>query len=527
VRTVISSRGTDRPLPPRGDDVIATLPETFRASQVDYLPNSMAWYDDELVASVDCWGDRRLGQFRDDTWTELEGPPGCMRVPRIGDDGALAAFCHAPSSDFGRMSLRHNGNWRPVGEPIEEGAICDWNGVAVTRRNLGDAVAWGPDAVRIEARSSGDGRRAIRFGSTSELAVPNGATVHQIVPSPDRSLALITMRLGADFRSVVCSTLSGAVVSPTQLREPVTRVAAWRDDGHIVLVRESWPGQTPFVWAWKDSRVDEMWERGDVGVVRSLALRPSTETMYAATATGGSPRSIHVVDDEPRHAELVQIRTVQRGAQPIPCIVLEPDGPACGTAFYFPGGPHEPIWAEYSSGLAANGWRVVRVNTRSSGLRERSLRAKAPFVFGRDDVADAMTAIDELAVGPIVTLGMSYGAYVGALAGEQQPRCVGIASLSGFLSAADLRHTRHAGVADFAATHLHHAHNYEPQVRAKQYFIAHGTEDPRVPFSAMARYAGPDVMLIGLDAEGHAIHTDRAARLAYPPLFDWLGELVI
>ena len=520
---------TDYSLPDRAGAIVAGLPDSFRVSQVDYLPNSIVWHDDQLVASVDCWGDRRLGRFREGQWTEEPGPEGWLRTPRVGDDGRLAAFHHAASADSGSMIRNHQENWVRVGDQLEEGDICDWNGVAAAPRIQGDATAWGPDGSAIRARAYASGARVIRFGPSAELPAPSGATVHQIVPSPDRSLALVSLRQGADFRSVVCCTRTARIVSPSALREPVTRVAGWIDDQRLILIRESWPGQTPLIWRWETAEAVNLWSRDDVGAVRSMALRMSDGTVHAATSTGSSPRRVHLVDEEPQDDGSVEIQIVHRGEHPVPCIVLEPQCQVIGTICYFPGGPHEPIWAEYSSlasALAMRGWRVVRVNTRTSGLRQREFRAQAPVNYGLDDVLDARAVIQELAQGPVVALGMSYGAYVASLTAEGSDRCIGAASLSGFLSVSDLAATRHAGVAKFAAAHLQQAHRHEPSARVKPLFIAHGVEDPRVPFDAIARHSGADVMLVELESEGHAIHSDRAARLAYPPLFEWLDGLV-
>lgn len=519
----------DHSLPDRSPAILSGLPDSFRASQVDYLPNSIVWHNDELIASVDCWGDRRLGRFREGRWIEESGPEGWMRVPRVDDLGRLAAFHHPAAADLGLM-IRHDlGRWTPLGRPLEEGDICDWNGVGVARRQRGDATAWGPEGRSIVPYVAATGERSIGFGHGAELSIPSGATVHQIVPSPDRSLALVSLRLGSDFRSVICCTRTARIVSPNALPEPVTRVAIWMDNCSLVLVRESWPGQAPFIWNWTTGEIFELWDRSDLGAVRSLAIRPSNGDIHAATATGSSPRQIHGIHEEPQDDGSVESRIVYRDGQPVPCLVLEPQDAIVGTACYFPGGPHEPIWAEYSSlasALATRGWRVVRINTRSSGLRQQEFRAQTPFVYGLDDVLDAEAAIDGLAEGPVVTLGMSYGGYVAALTAERSVRCIGVASLSGFLSTSDLVGTNHRGVAEFATTHLRYAHRNEPSVRSKPLFIAHGQEDPRIPFEAIARYEGTDVTLICLDAEGHSIHTDRAARLTYPSLFDWLDSLL-
>jgi dipeptidyl aminopeptidase/acylaminoacyl peptidase len=212
-------------------------------------------------------------------------------------------------------------------------------------------------------------------------------------------------------------------------------------------------------------------------------------------------------------------------------MVHEPLVACRGTTFFVPGGPHVPVWGEFASlarALTEVGWRVVRVNLRSSGLRQREYRPEKPIQFGVDDVADLCAVIEELADGPVVTMGMSYGGYVSALAGELSDRCVGVAVLGGFLHHDDLAGTAHAGVRQFAEFAFQNRAPLRADRLRKRYFIAHGELDTRIPVSAVLRHLSrmdQEATFVSLDGEGHAIRTDRGARLAYPPLLQWMDEI--
>ena len=525
----------ERTLPDRSDEIVGSLPPSFRPSQLDYLPHSVASRDGRWIVSTDTWGDRRLAEHRPDGgWHQLDTPAGWVRRPTVDGTGRLAVYQHAAAADRGCILSERDGRWVEVAHDVEEGAICDWDGRVLARRSDGGhatAVTATGGLVELISRR---GRAALRFGSDGgALAVPPGATVHQIVPSADRTLMAVTLRKGARFRTVVCAPSTGDVLSPRPLDAPVTRVAAWIDDHHLVAVEESWPGQSPIVWDWIDGRVDRVWSNPAAGTVRALARSSTSDEVMTATATASAPRHLRSLHDDPSsHPDGdgtdATVVVVDNQGQNVACIVHEPPVEPEGTVFYFPGGPHEPIWAEYSSLTAAMvglGWRVVRVNTRSSGLREPRLRPAAPFAYGLDDVADALAAIDRLAIGPVATMGMSYGAYIACLAGERSDRCVAVAVLSGFLGVADLLSTRHGGVAEFAAAHLRGAAANEPRRLTKNYLVAHGVADPRIPFPAVVAHrdrADGTFLVVPLEGEGHAIHTDRAARLAYPVLFEWL-----
>jgi len=220
----------------------------------------------------------------------------------------------------------------------------------------------------------------------------------------------------------------------------------------------------------------------------------------------------------------VRTAVVTRDGQQMPCLVYEPAAALRGTVCYFPGGPHEPMWAEHSAFSQAmndDGWRVVRVNVRSSGLREQRFRPAGPMRYGIDDVRDALAVIDELGEGPVVTMGMSYGGYIAALAGQESDRCRGIVVLSGFLSRRDLDRSRHRDVRRFAREAFAEVPP-EPKEFTKPVFVAHGAADARVPLDAVLAHRTPGFTVVELAETGHAILSDHDARRTYPSLLTWL-----
>ena len=101
------------PLPNRSDDVIRGLSEAFRPSHVDFLPNSICWYEDRWLISTDVWGDRRLGQFDagQRTWTEFPAPGGWIRRPMTAGPDGLCLLLHEHHADQGRQLALRGGRW--------------------------------------------------------------------------------------------------------------------------------------------------------------------------------------------------------------------------------------------------------------------------------------------------------------------------------------------------------------------------------------------------------------------------------
>jgi pimeloyl-ACP methyl ester carboxylesterase len=524
-------------LPDRADDVVSGLSGAFRPSQVDYLPSSVCWYEDGWLVSTDVWGDRRLARYdaARGAWTELPAPDGWVRRPMAVQGAQLCVMRHERHADHGQQLALRGGRWDVVADRIEESSVTDWNGAQVTCRDAGGhATAWAATGETLRMASRPDGAQAI-VGPGWELPVPPGATLTHLAPSPDRSSALVVVRKGGSYRGHVVSLQTGRALSRESLREVVLPTSAWLDETRVVVVVEDWPSLVPAVWDSARGTLTRAWPPGALGCARSVASTPDGDCVVAV-GTPLAPRAVRSLDDAApveRASAAAEVRpvVVERGGQLLPCMVHEPLTACRGTAFYLPGGPHEPIWGEYAPlARAMNelGWRVVRVNVRSSGLRQPAYRPQAPVQFGIDDVADLSAVIDALADGPVVTMGMSYGGYLAALGGELADRCIGVAILSGFLHHDDLAGTAHPGVREFAEFAFRGRPPFEPTRLRKRYFIAHGVLDTRIPIAAIERHRARmdrEPTFVPLDGEGHAIHTDRGARLTYPPLLRWLTEI--
>ncbi|MEV6830789.1 alpha/beta fold hydrolase [Amycolatopsis sp. NPDC051102] len=523
-------------LPDRSDAVISGLSDAFRRSQVDYLPDSVCWYRDRWLVSTDAWGDRRVGQFDPDAgrWTEFPAPAGWIRRPMSAGGDRLSVLWHEHQADDGRQLALRDGRWDVLEENVEESGITDWDGRRLAHRSpAGNAAVLTAAGEPVQVTTQPDGKSALT-GPGWQIGVPRGATVSHLSPSPDREAVLAVIRGGASYQLVVIAGGTGRVLSPQPLRKVVLPSSAWLDDTRVVLCAEEWPSIVPYVWDWASGRVEPVWAPGTIGSVRSVAAAPDG-TCAAAVGTPTLPRTLRALDDtsfsEPAPGGEVRAVVVRRGEQLLPCLVHEPLAACRGTAFFVPGGPHVPMWGEFTAlttALNEEGWRVVRVNLSSSGLRQPEYRPKGPVRFGVDDVADLGVVIEELADGPVVTMGMSYGGYVAALAGELSDRCAGVALLGGFLHHDDLAGTAHPGVRQFAEFAFAGRAPLGTDRLRKRYFIAHGELDERIPMSAVRRHLGrmdQRAAFVELDGEGHAIRTDRGARLAYPPLLEWMNDV--
>jgi pimeloyl-ACP methyl ester carboxylesterase len=147
--------------------------------------------------------------------------------------------------------------------------------------------------------------------------------------------------------------------------------------------------------------------------------------------------------------------------------------------------------------------------------------------YGVDDVQDAVAVIDALGAGPVVTMGMSYGGYLAAMAGQQSDRCRATVVLSGFLSPRDLDRSEHPDVLRFVREAFFTAPR-APAALTKPVFVAHGSADPRVPIDAVRAHmtrARAGSTIVELAGAGHAILSDHDARLTYPTLLAWLRTI--
>jgi pimeloyl-ACP methyl ester carboxylesterase len=123
-----------------------------------------------------------------------------------------------------------------------------------------------------------------------------------------------------------------------------------------------------------------------------------------------------------------------------------------------------------------------------------------------------------------VTMGMSYGGYLAAMAGQRSDRCRAIVVLSGFLSRGDLDRSDHPEVLRFTQQAFVEAPP-EPASFTRPVFVVHGSADPRVPIDAVRAHlssARAGCTVLELAGAGHAILSDHDARRTYPPLLSWL-----
>ena len=516
-------------LPPRSDAVLGALPEPFRPSQADYLPDSLCWYDGSWLISANAWGDRRLARLERDTgsWEKFDTPDGWIRRPMAVRGQRLCVLRHAGNADHGEVLALRDGRWDIVAKGVEEGTVTDWNGTAVTgrdRRSNATVMSAGGYVVGVS-------EAGFLVGPDWKIPVPRGSTVTHLSPSPDRSAVLVVVRVGGDYQGHVFSLRNGQPLSRTSLRRVLLPTSAWLDDSRIVVVVEDWPRLAPLVWDWKTGDLADVWVGAGFGTVRAVATGASGGCAVTMS-TPDTARAVRPLEAGPDAGSgHVRPVIVERAGQSLPCLVHEALSPCRGTAFFFPGGPHEPVWGEYAPlALAMNelGWRVVRANTRASGLRQARYRPRQPVRYGTDDVADACAIIEALADGPVVTSGMSYGAYLATRAGELSDRCTGIASLSGFLHHDDLSGSGHDGVRRFTQFAWRELPPAEPADLTKRYFLAHGDLDRRIPIAAIERHLSRmkhTPTFVRLDGEGHALHSDRGARLTYPAFLNWLHDI--
>jgi pimeloyl-ACP methyl ester carboxylesterase len=170
----------------------------------------------------------------------------------------------------------------------------------------------------------------------------------------------------------------------------------------------------------------------------------------------------------------------------------------------------------------------VRVNVRSSGLREEAFWPVDPVRYGVDDVQDAVAFIDTLGAGPVVTMDMSYGGYLTAMAGQWSDRCRAIVVLSGFLSRRNLDRSGHPEVQRFVRQAFAAAPP-EPAASPSRCSWRTAPSDHRVPVGAVREHLGrarAGFPVVEPAGAGHAILSDHDARLPYPPLLTWLRTTV-
>lgn len=521
--------GSLPPLPDRNGSVVAGLPASFSASSIDYIPGSVAWWKGRWIASTNAWGGRKLATADAKLgWQALPAPEGWTRRPMVSDDGtSLACMVHEPAADYAALHVLSCGQWTSRRERIDPASIGDWDGIRTALRHGQQDAAIDALGRIISVRSS-----ALVCGTSDDswsLPLPPKSTAILVSASPSRELVLVILRASSSYHAHVFQTSDGRSAGRFSCHEVLHPLAAWVDERRVILVREAWPSLEPVAWDWASGASDPVWPAGTVGTVRSLA-RAETGAVACAVSSFDSARSLASIDTPPAPGTSARPVVVHNDDQLVPCLVHDPQGPIRATCLVFPGGPHEPVWAEHApvaDALTASGWRVVRVNTRSSGLRESRFRPNSAYRYGVDDVADACAAWDQLAVGPVVTLGMSYGAYVASLAADRRATsAAGVVVLAGFVSPRDLARSEHAGVREFASAAFGSAMNGPARRLTVPHFFGHGALDRRIPLGDLRPYCGSQTTFVVLPDEGHGIHSDSAAVAVYPQMFRWMEERV-
>jgi pimeloyl-ACP methyl ester carboxylesterase len=187
-----------------------------------------------------------------------------------------------------------------------------------------------------------------------------------------------------------------------------------------------------------------------------------------------------------------------------------------------PNGANLGTWSPLAQSLVLHGWRVVQPNIRGSLVLAPAI--PVPECYGADDAADVAAVIHQLAVGPVVVGGFSYGGYLATRTAHLSERVEAVFLLGGFLHLHNLRNSDYEPLRGFLrATAGRFA--ADRALARVPHFVAHGARDPRIPVAAvLAEDLPAGSATLVAEAEGHGIVTDRAARTVFPRLFDWLDQ---
>jgi len=296
--------------------------------------------------------------------------------------------------------------------------------------------------------------------------------------------------------------------------------------------------------------VCEEWPTSSMSIVRAGDARPVVRSLPPGLLSSVTCDEVHwaaawetpalaprlIVADEP--AELIKAAWESSGPSDPPWEVeyssegvvfarTTPRGPSRGVAVIVHGGPHScwlPTFSPLTAMLVERGWTVVHPNVVGSTL---GITFRENVRFGIDDAADLARVIGKVTEDgvPVVVIGWSYGAYLGARAATRDVRVDGLVSLCGFLDPKDILESEDTGVKRFLARAKPPDVGWH-QISATSKLVIHGATDVRVPVDAMRRYARTSAtQYVELEGEGHGIATDHGGALAYGALCRWLDDL--
>ncbi|WP_433539867.1 alpha/beta hydrolase family protein [Streptosporangium sandarakinum] len=499
------------PLPERTERITASLPDPFRRSQLDGDGPAFALTPAGPVVSADAWSGRHLALLTGGRWTPLTAGPRWHRRPRWDGERLTAdVSLDLAAERFGEETVP-----LPVPVPIP-------------------AAGREPSPVPGPAGRGGK----VVHPVLGEVLLPPRAVVEAVVPdSPRRDRIAVLLRRGP-ARRVVC--VDGGGVSHWD--GPVTSVGPWLSPEEVVVVAETWPGRAAYAWHTRTGARRRLTGPGAAVVGDVLA---GDGIAGLSWTSAGQPRrlwtgesaelaagGLRLRPDPPRGQAPPPARhTVLQGpCCPLPCLLRDPPGTARGTVLLLHGGPNGVnlgTWSPFAESLALAGWRVVQPNVRGSNVLDPALRPPPPGRYGVDDADDVLAVLRQVATGPVVAGGMSYGGYLAARVAHLSPRVSGVFLLGGFLRFTDLGDSGHDGVRAFLRTA---GDRLAPDAApaAVPHFVAHGEEDPRIPAGAVRAHLGElpaGSEWVGIEGEGHGMLTDHAARKVFPRFFAWLDGL--
>jgi pimeloyl-ACP methyl ester carboxylesterase len=489
------------PLRDRAPEIVDGLPYPFALSQFDGFEPAFALTPEGPVGSTDAWSGRQLARLDGGRWVPVTSGAAWHRAPRwVGNELTYRVFP----------------------DPADESGYDAALGTGAAGSNLGPD----PDPAEDPALRG--------------LPLPATARVHSVQTNPEApERVAVLLRRGPASRLLCFDRAAGD--HPSTL-DAVVELGPWISRDELVVVQERWPGLLPYCWhvgtgelrplvAQAPLAVGDVQRCGEVvGFSWTSSRQPRRiELFEREEIRGGAPVRLH--PDSPAGP-------VPRAARPVlvpgpgcalPCLIQEPEGEPRGTVVLLHGGPngaHRATWSPLADSLTLGGWRVVRPNVRGSGMLDPALRPPRPSRYGDDDVEDVDAVIRRLGTGPVVVGGPSYGGYLAARAARELPGVRAVFLLGAFLAVADLAGVTHPAVRAFLTAAGDRFVPDSPPARVP-HFVAHGSDDPRIPAAAVTGHAGQlvdgsEVLL--MPGEGHGVQTDAAARLAFPALLRWLAD---
>ncbi len=471
-------------LPRRRPSPASTISLEFdlaRAGAMGGPDDAVAVHDGRVYVVGDAHGGRRVherlaGEEGEDVLVP-GGPAWVHRLEMRG--GEVVAWAGSPTTEqLTAVSLRA-GEWRPRPDLTERGG----GGLMTVRHPT--------EPLSVQARRIGPGRSACRVVHDDGTVLARWASRLCGAPAWEGDRLWSLEEAWPRQRLV---TRAGPGFAPTgSLDLPEGALAGLRSDGRTAAA----------IWT-------------DPDVPACLVTAPAMTALAQALGGSGPPGD----DTRP-----YTWRTGPVGG--VPSVTYTPHDGAGGTVVMLHGGPHAATWPLFSpliAFLAEQGWRVVTPNVSSSALASLGLPSGALGIDDAVDVVDVANAARGERDGPVVVVGWSYGAYVGARAVVLGLRCAGLVALSGVLDPTAVE-ARHPALARFLAAHA--LPPTPPDALGGVPVLAvHGRHDGRVDVAAHRRYVEslPAGTYLELPDEGHLIITDGGAALAYPALADWLAR---